>query len=222
MTLKPKWTKSTLANNLKYMREERAISQKNLAKSAGVSYRLVQEIESGSANPTMGTLHNLAVAFKVTVKDLLSLSRVRLLEGDNNFLERYADAFKSEELGIGIRTLNGICVWGNRSVEKIHGALPLAKGPFNLLETYSEEAKGLLQNQMAAEKKGFCHPYTIAHYNPKDDEHIFLRCYPTLIMPNSGNVPMYTSVYITNIEEDGALNYYMYCNLLLGVVYEIL
>lgn len=191
-----------------------------LAKNADVSHRLVQQIESGDANPTLDSLHHIAVAFKVTIEELTSLSHIRIIRGDKDFLKRYSQVFKSQEIGVGIRTLNGIAVWANKKVEKIHGSPLLPKGDYNLLDSYSLDARGVLKNQISAERSGYAHPYTIAHVNPTTKETLFLRCYPTLIMPNKGNVPLYTSVYITEMHEDCAINYYHYCTTLLGVIYE--
>lgn len=217
--MNPKWTKATLANNLKYLRTEQGISQKELAQKAHLSFRLIQDIESGNGNPTVDSLHSLAVAFKITVEALLALSHVRLLENDESFMNRYSEAFEDLDIGAGIRTLNGIAVWTNKKVEKIHGDPDIKKGPFNLLDCYSVEIRGVLKTQLSAERSGFANPYTLAHLNPQTGETLYLRCVPTLIMPTKGYVPVYTSTYITEMHEDCALNYYNYCRTMLEVIH---
>lgn len=218
--MKTKWTQITLANNLKFFRKELDLTQKDIAKISKISYRLIQDLESGSANPTLDTLNKLAITFKITVKDLLSLSRIRLLEGDLDFIENFMNASKNAKIALGIRNQSGTAIYGNKSLEKIHGSYDFSHGPIDLLSAYSTEVKGLLKNQMMTEKNGYAFPYTIAHLNVARKETIFLRCYPTLILPYKGSSPVYTSVYISEIIDDCTLNYYDYCKLLFTIVYK--
>jgi transcriptional regulator with XRE-family HTH domain len=217
--MKATWTKNMLSNNLKYFRGEAGLSQSELAKKARISLRLVQDIESGRANPTMDSLGNLATAFSVTIEALLRLSQLRLLEGDEGFFDRYTHTFKKSNIGVGIRNLSGVALWANDALSKIHGSL-VGKGPFNLLDSYSNETRGVIKNQLSAEKNGFCYPYTISHINSNSNETMFLRCYPTLIMPTKGKIPVYTSVYLAEMRDDCALNYFNYCSHLLDVAYD--
>ncbi len=221
MKVKSKWTRSTLANNLRYYRSEHGLSQREIAKKTGVSYRLVQDLEAGEANPTLETLHKIAIAFKITVEDLISLSYLRLIEEDSDFLERFKTSFKISNIAVALRSLNGVSIWGNKLAEKIHGGSRFDKGPVDLMECFSPDSRALLKIQMAAEKHGAAYSYTISHNNPITKETVFLRSYPTLILPNKGKTPVYTSVYFTEISEDCAENYYEYCKTLLGAVYNI-
>lgn len=55
---------------LKALRKDANLSQHELASRAGVSHRAIQDIESGSGNPTLDTLSSLAASLKITVSEL--------------------------------------------------------------------------------------------------------------------------------------------------------
>ncbi len=219
MNLNKSWTQITVASNLRFHRDELDLTQKEVAKLTGVSYRLIQEIESGTGNPTLETLFKIAFAFKISVKDLLSLSYLRIAKGDTEFLDRYKASFKSERTAVGLRNLEGVILWGNKSAEKINGGISFQNGPVDMIESLSGDGAGLLRNQMAAEKNGFAYPYTMARKNPKTGEIIFLRCHPTLILASKGRSPAFISVYLSSILEDCEANYFEYCSRLMSVIY---
>lgn len=52
-------------------REARGLSQRALAREAGLSPDAVSRFESGDRSPTLGTLHDLAVALDLHVAELL-------------------------------------------------------------------------------------------------------------------------------------------------------
>jgi transcriptional regulator with XRE-family HTH domain len=60
-----------MGRRLKKLREERDMSRAELAKRAGISREYVRLLESGSYDPTVGTLQNLARALGVALTDLL-------------------------------------------------------------------------------------------------------------------------------------------------------
>ena len=61
-----------LARNLRRIRRERELSQDELAAEANVRQALVSAIEVGTANPTVDSLEQLAVALGVTVGELFT------------------------------------------------------------------------------------------------------------------------------------------------------
>lgn len=64
-----------LANNMKQLREARAITQLSMAKLAGVPRPTWANLESGSANPTLAVLVRVAHALQITVEELIAPPR---------------------------------------------------------------------------------------------------------------------------------------------------
>lgn len=219
MNLKSEWTSRTLATNLKHYRSELDFSQKEVATQAQVSYRLVQELEAASGNPTMATLLQIATLFKVTVNTLMELRFLRLHSDDGDFIERYKTEFKSARVAVGLRSLDGVVIWGNAKFAQIHGrGQCFDKGPVDVLDFFSGESRGVLRHQLSTERNGFAVPYTIT-YDRSNNDRLFARCYPTLILPHKGRVAAFTSVYQIAMSEDCTQNYYEYCNHLLKAAF---
>ncbi len=61
-----------LGLNVKRLREERGLSQEGLAFEAGLHRTYVSGVERGVRNPTVTVLEKLAVAFGITMGDLLT------------------------------------------------------------------------------------------------------------------------------------------------------
>lgn len=61
-----------IAWNLKKLRQERNLTQGQLAKAAGVSKAMVSEIEKGGSNPTINTLWKLAKGLNVPYTQLMA------------------------------------------------------------------------------------------------------------------------------------------------------
>lgn len=59
-----------LAENIQRARRERKLTQEDMA-DFGFNYRHYQKIESGTYSPSFRTLHRLAIALKVNMKDLV-------------------------------------------------------------------------------------------------------------------------------------------------------
>src|SRR5690349_19183112 len=68
---------SNLARNLKYVREQRGLTQGQLAKLSGVPRSTVANVETGAANPTLVVLARLARALQLSLEELLSAPRGR-------------------------------------------------------------------------------------------------------------------------------------------------
>ena len=60
-----------LVASLKEVREQRGISQSQLAKLSGVSRPMINHLESGIRNPTVIVFHALATALKVDLAKLV-------------------------------------------------------------------------------------------------------------------------------------------------------
>ena len=60
-----------LAENIKKFRKQRGISQEEFAIKAGVTYSTLIKLESGSNNPPVKTLQQIAQALGVTLDDLV-------------------------------------------------------------------------------------------------------------------------------------------------------
>jgi transcriptional regulator with XRE-family HTH domain len=60
-----------LAQNIKKLRNQRKLSQEELAKKAGVTYSTLIKLESGvNKNPTIKTIQQIAAALEVTLDEL--------------------------------------------------------------------------------------------------------------------------------------------------------
>ena len=59
-----------LACNLKHFRVARGWSQLQLAEEAGLSRRLIEMMEGGTANPSLKNLEKVAIAFHVEMAEL--------------------------------------------------------------------------------------------------------------------------------------------------------
>lgn len=68
-----------LGRRVAELRAERALTQQNLADAIGLSPQRVREIEAGTHNPSVRTLHRIAKGFDVEIGTLFELpvSRVR-------------------------------------------------------------------------------------------------------------------------------------------------
>jgi transcriptional regulator with XRE-family HTH domain len=61
-----------LADNLRYLRERRSITQSQLASRAGVPRSTLAHAETGGGNPTLAVLGRLASALQIGMSELLS------------------------------------------------------------------------------------------------------------------------------------------------------
>ena len=64
-----------LANNIKYLRERRGLTQGKLSSLSGVPRSTLANIETGSGNPTLAVLSGLANAIQISIEELLSTPR---------------------------------------------------------------------------------------------------------------------------------------------------
>lgn len=63
--------KRALGDRVKALRNKRGATLKEVAATSGLSLRFLSEVEAGRANPSLGSLHDLAAALDVDVVDLV-------------------------------------------------------------------------------------------------------------------------------------------------------
>ena len=61
-----------LGTAIKKIRSKQGLTQEELAEKAKIDLTSVSEIESGMRNPSLKTIHKIALALKVQIKDLFS------------------------------------------------------------------------------------------------------------------------------------------------------
>lgn len=61
-----------VGRNAERIRKERGITQEKLAELSGLSQQYISGLERGNRNPTIVTVHELAVALQVSHLDLLT------------------------------------------------------------------------------------------------------------------------------------------------------
>lgn len=64
-----------LAKNVRRLREERGLSQQQMAEASGVPRATWTSLESGSANPTLAVLSKAAAALEVSIEELIGPPR---------------------------------------------------------------------------------------------------------------------------------------------------
>ena len=84
-----------LADNIKYLRESKGMSQQELASALGVTDGAVSQWETGQTAPRMGNIEKMVALFLVK-KSILLDGDVRQLEKMivNNDIERFANLFQ--------------------------------------------------------------------------------------------------------------------------------
>ena len=70
-----------VATNLKKIRQEQKIYQKDIAKATGMCVKSISNIERGEYNPSLETALLLARFLNVKVEDLFTLEGKRLISG---------------------------------------------------------------------------------------------------------------------------------------------
>ena len=59
-----------LGNRIKSLRKKSGLSQEDIAEKAKIDLTSVSEIESGLRNPSLKTIHKIALALKIPVREL--------------------------------------------------------------------------------------------------------------------------------------------------------
>jgi transcriptional regulator with XRE-family HTH domain len=68
---------ANLAANVRYVRQRRNLTQKQLADLCGLPRSTIGQLETDACNPTLGVLSRLAMALQLSIEELLSTPRAR-------------------------------------------------------------------------------------------------------------------------------------------------
>ena len=74
--------KHDLGVTVRRLREARALTRGGLAERSGLSLRFLADVEGGKANPSLGSLHDLARALQVGVVTLVDSATDSVVSGD--------------------------------------------------------------------------------------------------------------------------------------------
>ncbi len=207
----------TLAHNLRAYRAEKGFTQNEVAKKSGISFRLYQQLESGTSNPTLQSVHALACTFEISAAQLLSLRSTRTELSAEAFVEKFAQAFENLPLGACIRTHEGVVTYYNPTAARAFGQDPTSpRNPISLLEMHTGASRETLRAQLTAEKNGLAFPYINTWVDSKTGEKFILRFFPCLILPSKGTTPYYSAVYFADATHDTQNEYYRFCSKLLN------
>lgn len=66
-----------LAQNLRYLRQVRGLTQDKLARLSGLPRSTLAQVETGDSNPTLAVLARLALALQISIQELLSPPHAR-------------------------------------------------------------------------------------------------------------------------------------------------
>lgn len=76
----PKSNEYSLSERLKYLREARNLTQKNMAELAGISQPTVAHIEKGTKDPSVETLNKISKALDIHIATLFSTNDVFIFD----------------------------------------------------------------------------------------------------------------------------------------------
>ena len=76
----PKPFEYSLSERLKFLRESRGLSQKELSNAAGISQATVAQLETGRKDPSVQTLRKLANALDVDIATLFAAGNVHVFD----------------------------------------------------------------------------------------------------------------------------------------------
>lgn len=89
---------TTIAQNLKQMREKNSFSQKRMAEKLDISLRLYNELENASANPTIETLEKISENLEIPLTSLLlPQNNILNIHSENHNGETKNGVFQSDE-----------------------------------------------------------------------------------------------------------------------------
>ncbi|MCC2678237.1 MAG: Helix-turn-helix domain [Pseudobdellovibrio sp.] len=201
---------------MKMARQQNGLTQSAVAAKAKLSLRQYSKIETGGTNPSIETICRLSSVFGMTADELMRVRMIRTNLSKEEYLEAFKAKFKAEPTGAGIRTLNGLVLWGNSALEAL--GLPRTEGePVDLFKVLKGPAIEIIKCQLLCEQKGLATPYINYSTDKITGERTFIRYCPTLIFPESGNEPYFVANYCSLIESDSHASYYRFCDNLLSI-----
>ncbi len=217
--MKDEWIKRILAHNIRSYRAELCLGQQSTAKSAGISYRLLQSLEAAQGNPTLETISALGRVFRVTHSRLLRLHFLRLSIRENVFMNRFKDGFASSPIAVAVRNHSGVVLWGNQAASNLirRPKVSFEDGPTDLLELLSPEMRAMMLHVMEIERRGLADTYFIS-INENGQTH-YVTSHPTVILPREGKSPIFTAVHLVESDKENESDYFDFCDRLLQAVY---
>ena len=110
-----------IGKNIKYLRQQKNMTQDQLADYLGVSYQAVSKWETGANSPDIGLLPQIAKCFKVSL--------------DNLFAENISDSLEdiAEQLGIEDDGVIRIVQMLGRKILKVDKRVKLNENPIEIL-----------------------------------------------------------------------------------------
>lgn len=211
------WNKVILAENLKFFRSKYGYSQSKVAAKAKVSFRLIQDLERGKGNPTLDTLYALSDLFETSVSGLLTVKHARINASTGLFVDRFKTKFNTSPYCVVLRTTSGSYLWGNEQMNNVNGHHFQNNSGTEIKTGVSFSSRSLLEHALSCEKRGIVNSYTIAIQNKMTGADVYLRAYPTLILPLKGSDAILVALYIAKFENDMPKLYLEYCHSLLEI-----
>ncbi len=104
--------------NLKRIREEKGLTQKELAKLSGVSERMIQRYENGFTNPRLEAGKRIAQALNVSVHDLMTDNEMFVAKS----FEEYGQGGRQSAEAL-INNVRGLFAGGSISEEEMDGVM---------------------------------------------------------------------------------------------------
>lgn len=83
--------KNNFATNLKELRQEHSLSQKDFGESIGISAMAISSYESGTKSPSIDTVHRIAETYHVSIDWLCGISNTKNLSLE---IKTYTDLIK--------------------------------------------------------------------------------------------------------------------------------
>ncbi|MBC8580946.1 helix-turn-helix domain-containing protein [Zhenhengia yiwuensis] len=102
-----------IPTRIKALRKAKGLTQKELAKQAGVSFSMVSKIESGERNnPSLEILEKIGNVIDLTLDDLLGNNSLhnQIIAEDIAFLTEFFKSCSSEESNLVLDIIDSICL----------------------------------------------------------------------------------------------------------------
>lgn len=65
-----------LGARLRLLRETKALTLERAAEQCGMNWRVIQRVESGTSNVTLGTLFRICIGLQIDIEDIFAASQV--------------------------------------------------------------------------------------------------------------------------------------------------
>jgi transcriptional regulator with XRE-family HTH domain len=116
----------TAGENIRKYREQKKVSQEEMAQSLNVTRQTVSSWETGRTEPDLDTLHRIAQYFEVTVEELIYSQRLKEPTVIKQVVERkeVKDTVETGTmLGVALAVVISYVKWNSIGWAILHGAL---------------------------------------------------------------------------------------------------